>query len=312
MAEPDFYKVLEVSKSASGDEIRKAYRKLARENHPDVKKNDPQAAERFKQIQEAYAVLGDPKKREQYDRFGSAFFQGGRAGGPGPGGQTYTWTSGSGQPPPFDFGDLFGGGFAFEDLLGSRGRAGGRGRRPAPRGEDLEAAVRVPFEVAARGGSVDVRVDRDGRTETLSVKIPAGVNEGSVIRLAGQGEPSQFGGGPGDLLLRVDIEPHRYFRREGSDLLLDVPITPAEAILGAKVDVPTLSEGTVVVTIPPGTSSGVKLRLRGKGIVDAQSKKTGDQYVVVKIVVPRDPAATLKDLYRKVSEHEASPRAGLW
>jgi DnaJ-class molecular chaperone len=138
------------------------------------------------------------------------------------------------------------------------------------------------------------------------------VREGSVIRLAGQGTPSQFGGGPGDLLLRVDVEPHRYFRREGNDLLLDVPITPSEAVLGAKVEVPTLSEGTVVVTVPPGTSSGVKLRLRGKGVVDAQTKHTGDQYVVVKIVVPRDPPAALKDLYHNVAQHESQPRAGLW
>lgn len=310
MAEPDFYKVLGVSKSASADEIRKAYRKLARENHPDVKKDDAQAAERFKQIQEAYAILGDAKKREQYDRFGTAAFQGARPG-PGAGGQTYTWSTGGGGAP-FDINDLFGGGFDFQDLLGGRGRGAARGKRPAPRGEDLEAAVRVPFEVAARGGAVDVRFDRDGRTETLSVKVPAGVNEGSVIRLAGQGATSEFGGGPGDLLLRVDIEPHRYFRREGNDLLLDVPITPSEAVLGAKVDVPTLSEGAVVVTIPPGTSSGMKLRLRGKGVIDPQTKHPGDQYVVVKIVVPRDPPATLKDLYRQVAAHESPPRSGLW
>jgi DnaJ-class molecular chaperone len=313
MAEPDFYKVLGVAKTASGDDIRKAYRKLARENHPDVKKDDAQAAERFKQIQEAYAILGEPKKREQYDRFGTAAFQGGGfPGGGGPGGRTYTWSTGGGGAP-FDIDELLGGGFSFDQLLGGKRRGGGRGgTRPTPPGEDLEASVRVPFETAARGGKVDVHLDRNGRTETLSVKVPAGVAEGSVIRLAGQGQPSAFGGSPGDLLLTIAVEPHRCFRREDNDLLLDVPITPSEAVLGTKVDVPTLSEGMVVVTIPPGTSSGVKLRLRGKGVVDPQTKQTGDQYVVVKIVVPKDAPAALKQLYRQAAEHESSPRTGLW
>jgi len=309
MAEPDFYKVLGVAKNASGDDIRKAYRKLARENHPDVKKDDAQAAERFRQIQEAYGILGDSKKREQYDRFGTAAFQGGRPGGPG---QTYTWSTGGGAAQ-FDIDDLLGGGFGFEELLGGKRRGGGRaGPRHAPRGADLEASVRVPFEVAARGGAVDVHLDRDGRSETLAVKIPAGVSEGAVIRLAGQGEPSPYGGPPGDLMLKVAIEPHRYFRRDGHDLLLDVPITPSEAVLGAKVEVPTLSEGQVLLTIPPGTSSGVKLRLRGKGVVDPQTRQTGDQYVVVKIVVPKDASPALNGLYRQVAEHESSPRTGLW
>jgi len=309
MTEPDFYSVLGVSKTASADEIRKAYRRLARENHPDVKKDDPQAAERFKQIQAAYAVLGDAKKRQQYDQFGAAPFMG--AGGGPRGGRTYTWTTGGGEP--FDWSEILGGSFSFEDLFAGGQRGAGRGAtRTAPRGDDVEATVRVPFEVAARGGSVDVHLDRHGRTETLAVKIPSGVADGAVIRLAGQGEPSPYGGKAGDLLLAVRIEPHRYFRRDGNDVLVDVPITPSEAVLGAKVDVPTLSEGFMVLTIPPGTSSGMKLRLRGKGVANAQTKQTGDQYVVVKIVVPKHANSTVQQLYRQLSEHETSPRTGLW
>jgi len=314
MADSDYYKVLGVSRSATPDEIRKAYRKLARENHPDVKKDDKQAAERFQQVQEAYDVLGNAEKRVQYDRFGANFQQAGRRpGGPGPGGQSRTWSTGGGQAPQFDFEDLFGGGGAV-DLEGLFGGGGGRrGRTPRPaKGADLEATVQVAFETAARGGSVDIHLEQNGKAETLGVKIPAGVDTGSVIRLAGQGGPGRNGGPTGDLLLTVDVQPHRYFRREGANLLLDVPITPSEAVLGAKVDVPTLSEGTVVLTVPPGTSSGMKLRLRGKGVLDPQTKQPGDQFIVLKIVVPRESSEPVQTLYRQVAGTESSPRAGLW
>ncbi|OYW22831.1 MAG: molecular chaperone DnaJ [Planctomycetales bacterium 12-60-4] len=313
MADSDFYKTLGVARNASADEIRKAYRKLARENHPDAKKDDPAAAELFKQVQEAYAVLSDPEKREQYDRYGAAFHQAGRTPGGkgGPGGQTYSWSSSGAPGGGFDFNDLFGRSFDFEEVLGG-GRRGRGGARPPARGTDLEAEVRVSFETAATGGSVDIQLEAGGTSQTLAVKIPAGVDTGSVIRLAGQGQPGRFNGSAGDLLLTVQVEPHRYFRREGANLLVDVPITPSEAVLGAKVEVPTLTEGAVVLTIPPGTSSGMKLRLRGKGIVDPQSKQPGDQFVVVKIVVPRDADDETKTLYRQIAEKEASPRTGLW
>ena len=310
MAETDYYKTLGVNRDASADEIRKAYRKLAKENHPDVKKDDPAAAERFKQVQEAYEVLSDTEKREQYDRYGAAFPQGSRGPRgpqPGAGGAGQTWSTGAGG---FDINDLFGRSFDFEEVLGG-GAAGGRGRRAA-RGRDLEAGVSINFETAARGGNVDIQLDVDGRSQTLGVKVPAGVDTGSVIRLAGQGQPGRNGGPAGDLLLTVQVEPHRYFRRDGSNLLLDLPITPSEAVLGAKVDVPTLSEGSVVLTIPPGTSSGMKLRLRGKGITDPQTHQPGDQFVVVKVVVSREASAELQDLYRKVAALETSPRSGNW
>lgn len=311
MADPDYYQVLGVSRTASAEEIKKAYRKLARENHPDMKPNDAAAAERFKQVQEAYSIVGDEKKRQQFDQFGTTFPGGGPGGPQGPGGGgpfRYSWHTGGGEAP-FDINDLFGGagGGGFEELFGRRG-----GPRAPRRGEDLQAHVRIPFTTAALGGSVDVRVGHGGRLETLSVRIPAGVNDGSVIRLSGQGEPSPGGGPSGDLLLTVQVEPHTYFRRDGADVLIDVPVTPPEAVLGAKVDVPTLDGENVVVTIPPGTSSGMKLRLRGKGIADKASGTTGDQFVVVKIVVPRTVDEQAKSLYQELGKHDVNPRSGLW
>jgi len=315
MAPSDFYQTLGVSRSASADEIRKAYKKLARENHPDAKKDDSTAAERFKEVQEAYDVLGDAEKRQQYDRFGTTFPKGGPQPGAGSspgGGRSYTWSpSGSGGTGGFDFGDLFGsGGVDLEELLGGGRRSRG-GPRPV-RGQDVEAVVQVAFETAVLGGSVDIQVEQGPQHAQLTVKIPAGVNTGSVIRLAGQGQPGRFSGPPGDLLLSLEVQPHRYFRREGAHLLIDVPITPSEAVLGAKVEVPTLSEGSVVVTIPPGTSSGAKLRLRGKGAIDPQTKQPGDQYVLVKIVVPREATEAMKELYQKLGSLETPPRQGLW
>ena len=312
MADLDYYKVLGVSKSASKDEIRKAYRKLARENHPDAKPNDKAAAERFKQIQEAYDVLNDETKRPQYDRFGSNYQQAGRAGaGANPFGGGGGGGFGAG---PIDLGDLFGQGVDFSEFFGGAAPGGsrGKGKRPAARGEDVRATVSVPFETAVSGGAVDVRIDRHGSIDTLTVKVPPGVNSGQVVRLSGQGTPSPRGGAAGDLFLTIEIQPHAYFRREGSNLLIDVPVTPSEAVLGTKVEVPTLTEGQMVVKIPPGTSSGAKLRLRGKGILHSQTHLTGDQYVVVKIVIPKEISDHDKSLYKQLAEHETSPRIGLW
>lgn len=311
MASPDFYKTLGVSREATADEIRKAYKKLARENHPDSKPGDEQAAIRFKEVQEAYAVLGDAEKREQYDRYGAAFRDGGR----GPFQQS--WGGGAG---PIDLSDLFGGGVDFGDLFGGgAGRPGGggfHGQRQQARpqkGEDVRLEIEVPFQIAALGGSHSVSLNRGDKSERITVKIPAGVDTGSVIRLAGEGHPGQFGGSQGDLKLTVKASPHPWFKRDGANLLLDVPITPTEAALGAKVDVPTLSEGNVSLTIPPGTSSGSKLRLRGKGAMNQKTREPGDQLVVVKIEVPKDLTDDAKELYRQLGEASPqSPRAGLW
>lgn len=312
MASSDYYEVLGLTKSATADEIRKAYRKLSRTYHPDAKKDDPEAAKRFQEIQEAHDVLGDEEKRKKYDRFGPNFAQMDATGGRGtPHGQPW---AGSGPGPGaggFDFQELFGG-VDLGDMFGG-GRGGPRGaRRAPPKGEDIRATLKVPFETAARGGSQDIRLDRGGKIETLGVKIPAGIADGGVMRLAGQGEPSFRGGPPGDLLLTIQIQAHAWFRREGNNLLLDVPLTPAEAALGTKVEVPTLTEGKVTMTVPPGTSGGMKMRLRGKGIVDPQTHQAGDQFVVVKIVVPKELSAEQKTLYESLQQLDTSPRAGLW
>ena len=288
----DYYQVLGVSRKASADEIKKAYRKLSRENHPDVKPDDKSAAEKFKQVQEAYAVLSDNEKRQQYDRFGHAAFQGGRGGGPG-------WAGGGTQ---VDLGDLFGGGFDLGDLFGGGAFGGGARRAPrARKGQDAEASIEIPFNTAAEGGSYGLSVNIGGQPQQLTARIPAGVNNGSVIRLSGQGHPGMGGGPNGDLLVRIRVAPHPYFRREASNLLVDVPISLTEAALGAKVDVPTLSEGLVTVTVPPGSASSTKLRLRGKGIIDQKTKQHGDLFAVLRIVAPR----TLDDRSRELLEELA-------
>ncbi len=313
MAGQDYYKTLGVSREASDDEIRKAYRALVRKYHPDVKPNDKEAAARFKDIQEAYDVLGDTEKRAQYDRYGTAFRG-------GPGGGSHQWSTGAGGAGPIDLGDLFGGGgIDLGSLFGGRGggggfHPGGRPQQPRPsKGQDIRLEIEVPFQVAAEGGQHGVQLNVDGNVERLSVKIPAGIESGNVVRLAGQGHPGTAGGPKGDLRLTVRVAPHPYFRREGRNLLLEVPITPAEAVLGARVEVPTLTEGRVTVTIPPGTSSGQKLRLRGKGIPDQRTKERGDQFVITKIVVPREIDEETRDLYEQIaSRTSATPRDGLW
>ena len=300
----DFYKILGVSKSATQEEIRKAYKKIARENHPDVKPDDKVAAERFKQAAEAYDVLGDDEKRKQYDQFGAAYRHAGGGGGS---------PFGAGGAGPVDLGDLFGSQFDLGDLFG--GGAGAEfGRRAKPmRGRDLTTAIEIPFRVSADGGTHELVVKRGGEVEKLNVRIPAGVRPGSTLRLSGKGEPGDSGGPEGDLLVTVNVAPHPYFRRDGSDVLVDVPLTVTEAVLGAKVDVPTLSGATVTLTIPPGTASGAKLRLKGKGFPNQKMQQPGDQLVVVKIVPPKEVSASATELLQRFAEEvPQSPREGLW
>ena len=313
MPDSDYYKALGVSREASDDEIRKAYKKLVRKYHPDVKPGDEFATEKFKQIQEAYAVLGDAEKREQYDRYGAAFQNGGRG---------RAWASGPGGVGPIDLSDLFGGQIDFGDLFGGafgRGGPAGAQRQTArpqatpQKGQDIQLEITVPFLVAAEGGSHELQFQRASKQERLTVKIPPGLEHGSVIRLAGQGHPGSMNGPAGNLLLTVLVAPHPYFRRDRNHLLLDVPISPAEAVLGAKVEVPTLAEGNVTVTIPPGTSSGAKLRLRDKGIPDRKTTKRGDQFVVIKIAVPKELDEHSRKLYEELSESsDFLPRSDLW
>jgi curved DNA-binding protein len=287
----DYYEVLGVPRNASEADIKKAYRKLARQYHPDRNPGDKQAEARFKEVQEAYDVLNDKTKRVQYDRFG---FAGPEFGGQGP------FRAQGGGPAGFEFqgvnpedlesilGAFGGGGFA--DIFGRRGRGRARAARPP---ESIEAEVAIPFLKAALGGTVSLNVD--GRT--IDLRVPAGVEEGKKLRLAGQGP------GGGDLLVRVKIEPHPYFRREGRNVILEVPISVTEAILGAKVDVPTLDGTHLTVTVPAGTSSGARLRLRGKGIAG------GDQFIEIKIVVPKPHDQRSRELIEEFARlHPQNPR----
>lgn len=303
----DLYNVLGVARGASQDEIRNAYRKLSREHHPDRNPGDEAAAQKFKQVQAAHEVVSDPEKRAKYDRFGHA---GGR-GGQG----------------PIDLSELFGSdadlGSMFAEAFGlGGGRRGGGGGfnfgsgggAPRPqKGRDIEATIDIAFNTAALGGKHGLTLTANGRREELTVSIPPGVKTGSMIRLREQGQPGAGGGPNGDVLVRIQVAPHPYFRREGNNLLVDVPVTIVEASLGAQVDVPTLSDGIVKVTVPPGASSGTKLRLREKGVVDQKTRQPGDLFVVLKMVAPKD----LDDRSRELLEefrtlNPDDPRDGLW
>ncbi len=309
MPAPDYYETLGVSRSATADEIRKAHKKLSRKYHPDANQDDKTAEARFKEVQAAFEVLGDEDKRKKYDQFGHAAFEG---GGMPEGG--FRW-AGGGAP---DMGGFFGGQVDLGDLFGGfagggNGRRRGNGRQPRPRkGEDSQVDITVPFTVACEGGSHELQLNRGGTTERLTVKIPAGIDSGAVIRLGGQGQPGH-NGPPGDLLCTVRVAPHPWFRREGQNLLVDVPVSLTEAALGGKVECPTLTEGRVVLTLPPGTPSGAKLRLKGKGVVDRQTGQRGDQFAVIKIVPPTNPSPAVRELLERLAaELQSDPRAGLW
>ena len=321
MAE-DHYQTLGVSKSASAEDIRKAYRELARKYHPDLHPDDASAKEKFKQVQTAFDVLNDPSKREMYDRYGSSF-EGVGAGGPGGG-----WAGGGGGGPfpgaggfpgggEIDLESLFGGGGGgFADMF--RGAGGGgrttRGRKRSTQvpGQDVTARIEVPFKLAIEGGKTDVRLDRDGKTETISVTIPQGLPDGGRMRLRGQGLPGSGGGSAGDLLLEVSVEPHPVFRRDGDTLDITLPVSLAEAIEGAKVDVPT-PWGTISLRIPPGTSGGRRLRAGGMGVHHANGAK-GDLIAVVQIMLPETEDAAVRERLLEAAKAAAgtsTPRAQL-
>ncbi len=352
MAKEDYYNVLGVPRGASEDEIKKAYRKLAREVHPDVNK-EPGAEETFKAINEAYSVLGDPERKAQYDQYGHAAFENAGQGGFG----------GYGGFGGFDdlgdiFSEFFGGGF------------GGRQTNRPQRGADLRYEMTVEFEEAAFGTEKDISIPRteicdhchgnqaepgtpittcsecngsgqvryvqqtplgqfastrtcsrcrgEGKTfETackichgsgtqrkmskINIKIPAGIDDGQSLRLAGRGETGQKGGPPGDLIIFVRVKPHEFFRREGRNVVCEVPVSFVQASLGDDVEVPTL-EGKVNLRIPEGTQSGKVLRLRNKGIQDLRGSGRGDQLVQIKVVTPQKLTAKQKDLLREFAK----------
>ncbi|MGD2064189.1 MAG: J domain-containing protein [Nitrospirota bacterium] len=303
MATTDLYADLGLKRDASGDEIKRAYRRLARKFHPDVNPGNRRAEERFKKISRAYDVLGDPEKRARYDRYGEAGVNGGGfAGGPHPSGGF------SGGPFAGSGGGGFGGFEGFGDIFEQLFRGGGTRAQGSAKGADVETRVTLTLEEAAHGVTRRIFL---GDGAGVDVKIPAGVDTGTKIRVAGKGRPGVGGGPAGDLFAIVEMASHPYFRRDGSDLYLDLPLTIVEATLGTQVRIPTL-DGRTQLTVPGGVASGAKLRLRGKGLPATKGGQRGDQFAVVKIVPPKNvpPAdrARLRDLGERICE---DPRAGL-
>ncbi len=291
----DPYASLGVDRRASKDEISKAYRELARKYHPDLNPDDETAKKKFQEVQTAFDLLDDEKKRKMFDRYGAGFESmeggaprgwpgGGPAGGPG---------------VDFDVNDLFGGGVrgaggasgpgGFADLFKHFARGGGAAPpgSATERGADLEYELTIPFSTAVSGGEASISLRRaNGKNETIAVKIPVGIEEGKKIRLRGQGEKSRSGGSAGDILISVRVAPHPSFSRFGKRLDVVVPITLAEAVEGAKVEVPT-PHGTLTLTVPPGTSGGQRLRIRGHGVRPA-GKEAGDLYAEIRVIVPNN------------------------
>jgi len=321
----DYYRVLGVARNATPEEIKKQYRKLAMAHHPDRNKGNPSAEERFKRINEAYAVLSDPQKRQQYDTFGSDRFH-----------QRYRQED---IFRGFDIGDILKDfGFSTDDIFTSmfgRGR-GARKRRPgarppfsapggnahdmfggsspfgagpaaSPRGADQQADVPVTLEQCARGDLMTVTVTRAGRRETLSVKVPPGTQDGQRLRLSGKGDPGPPGGPPGDLYLTVRLQPHELFVPKGSDLYVEREIRYSEALLGTVLEVPTLLDGPRRVRVPAGTRPGARIRLRGMGLPlpKGQEEGRGDAYLTLRIAVPEK----LTRKQKKIAEEMA--REGL-
>lgn len=353
----DYYEILGVSKEASEDDIKRAYRKLARKYHPDLNPGDKTAEEKFKEINEAYTVLGDSKKREEYDRFGKA--------PSGTGGPWYEEARTPGYEDIFEFGmgDVFGNIF---------GRTSGVERHA--RGEDILMGLTLSLEEAFAGTQRSININREatcrscrgsgaetyeichkckgsgavqmskgffrmqqtcpdcggtgkkitracktcggrGSTsspETVKVKIPAGVDSGSRVKLKGMGNAGTDGGPPGDLYIEITLKPHPVFKRENSDLYLDVPVTFGEAALGAKIEVPTI-DGVAVMTIPPGTQSGQKFKLTGKGFPSPKTVARGNQYVNIKVVVPKEMSGKAKEAVKEIEGlYRENPRKGLF
>lgn len=391
----DYYETLGLPRTASDDDIRKAYRKLARKYHPDLNPGDKAAEDRFKNLQEAYDILNDPKKRKMYDQYG--FYS--ENAPPPPGGNPF----GGGRPnvdfEGFDFEEMFrnarpgsgargpgmgespgaGGGesrFNFGDIFGQFFRGGNKGEKHAPQdGTDLEYALNVDFWRAVKGTQVRLNIQRqemcgtcngsgsaggnrimcpqcngsgsvaqqagamrfnlncprcegsgwlknvcatcqgEGRvssTDSVEVRLPAGIQNGDRLRVAGKGNAGQMGGAPGDLYITVRVEPHSFFEREGDDIQITVPVTVWEAALGTKIEVPTI-DGKALLKIPQGTQNGQKFRLREKGVYNARKDKRGDQIIEVNVQAPKAQDERSRAILRELAQlHPEDPRGEMW
>lgn len=321
MAKKDYYEILGVKRDASEEEIKKAYRKLALKYHPDRNPGNKQAEERFKEINEAYAVLSDKEKRRQYDQFGPAGFS-----------QRFSQEdifrgfdiSDLFKDLGFSTGDvfsrIFGGGTrgtkirfgGFEDLFGQRGAQSydfgdiftGGYERPetmGQKGQDLEYELNLSFHEAALGGEKKIKISKGDRLEEITVKIPAGIESGKKLRLAGKGMPGFGGAPPGDLYLKVNVAEHPIFKREGSDIVVEKEIKLTDALLGTTIEVPTL-DGVKYVKVPPGTQSHSRIRLKGFGIPHFQGSGRGDQYVRVIVKFPKNLTEKQKRLIEELKK----------
>jgi DnaJ-class molecular chaperone len=284
----DYYEILGIPKNATDKQIKAAYRKLARKYHPDHNPGDKSAEEKFKEVAEASAVLSDPEKRAKYDQRGHEAF-----------GPEFDPFAGTGfdfrNMGTVDLNDLF-------EMFSGGGRP--RGRPRASRGQDLETEIRLPFLDAARGATFELNLPRRGAGGTLTeekvkVRIPPGIEDGGRVRLPGKGDAGHNGGPPGDMYLVVHVDPHPVFRREGRDVYGDVPVTITKAALGGTVEVPTI-EGSSTITLPQGTRSGQKFRLRGKGVPASGSAPAGDHFAVVQIVPPKNLDARSRQLLEEL------------
>lgn len=314
MSGKDYYKILDVAKTATHDEIKAAFKSLAKKYHPDRNPGDKAAEEKFKELSEAYEVLGDVEKRKRYDQFGSFDF-GGR-GPQDPFSQGFWQQGGFNQVDMEDiFGDIFGFGgaqrgrrsgkvkFDFGDLGG--GFSGGRRASPGRDGTDVTWALPIDFLEAVQGCEKQI-LTSDG--SKVKVKIPAGVDTGSKIRVAGKGNPGVAGGKAGDLIIETEVKPHPYFIRDGDDIHLDVDVSVIEAVKGASITVPTI-QGDVSLKIPKGSRGGQKMRLKGKGVPNLKTKQPGNQVVRLNVVVPIDLTDDeAKHLEKILSRHTSAVR----
>ena len=284
--EKDFYKVLGVDKRATPDEIKKKYRALARDLHPDKTSGDAVLEEKFKAVSEAYDILSDPKKRAEYDEARALFERGG-----------FRAPTGGGNYQGGDFSDIFGGGNP-QDIFANL--FGGAGMRRGPRkGQDLQTESTITFKESIFGTTLDLKLSTDGKgAQNITARVPAGVNDGAKIRVKGKGAPGD--GGPGDLFILLTVKPHPIFSRKGENLLLTLPVTFGEATLGADIKIPTLSGDDVTVRLAPGTPTGRVLRVKGRGIT--KSSTVGDLLVTIEVQVPRRVEGEALEALKKFNE----------